>query len=97
MMTWLVFLELEKHMGYSGLKTGHKFAIQAVLGLVIGGLLYFNLGIDIINIPFLGTICFGPWFILLAAFLVITFSILTSVISYLILLKNLLVNLTLTY
>ena len=68
------FLELERHMGYSGLKTGHKFAIQAVLGLVIGGLLYFNLGIDIINIPFLGTICFGPWFILLAAFLVVAFS-----------------------
>jgi len=37
-------------------------------------LLYFNLGIDIINIPFLGTICFGSWFILLAAFLVVAFS-----------------------
>lgn len=68
------FLELEKHLGYSGLKVGHKFAIQGVLGLVIGSLLYFNLGIDIINIPFFGIVTFGPWFILLAAFLVIAFS-----------------------
>lgn len=68
------FLELKKEHGYSGLKTSHKFAIQAVLGLVIGSLLYFNLGIDIINIPFIGVLTFGPWFILLAAFLVVAFS-----------------------
>jgi len=68
------FLELEKERGYSGLKTGRKFAIQSVLGLVIGSLLYFNLGIDIVNIPFLGVVNFGPWFILLAAFLVVAFS-----------------------
>ena len=68
------FLELEKDHGYSGLKTAQKFTIQAVLGLVIGSLLYFNLGIDIVNIPFIGVISFGPWFILLAAFLVVAFS-----------------------
>lgn len=68
------FLELERERGYSGLKTGHKFAIQTVLGLVIGSLLYFNLGINIINIPFIGVISFGPWFILLVTFLVVAFS-----------------------
>ena len=68
------FLELEKEHGYSGLKTSHKFAIQAILGLVIGSLLYFNLGIDIVNIPFIGVISFGPWFIPLASFLVVAFS-----------------------
>jgi len=67
------FFELDRDLGYAGIKTRTKFAIQAVLGLIIGGLLYFNLGIDIINIPFIGVISFGPWFILLSAFLVMVF------------------------
>ena len=68
------FLELEREKGFSGLRAGHKLFIQTILGLVIGGLLYFNLGIDIINVPFIGVINFGPWFILLAAFLLVAFS-----------------------
>lgn len=68
------FFELDREEGYTGLRTRHKFMIQAVLGLIIGSLLYFNLGIDIVNVPFLGVISFGPWFIPMTAFLVMVFT-----------------------
>lgn len=68
------FFELDREEGYTGLKTGYKFLIQIFLGLIIGAMMYLNLGIDIIHIPFLGVIHFGAWFIPLAAFLVVTFA-----------------------
>ncbi len=68
------FFELDRQSGYTGLKTGYKFLIQAILGLVVGIMLYVNLGIDIIHIPFLGVIHFGAWFIPLSALLVVGFS-----------------------
>jgi phospho-N-acetylmuramoyl-pentapeptide-transferase len=68
------FFELDRQLGYSGLRTGYKFAIQVVLGVIIGILLNVNLGIDIINVPFFGVISFGSWFIPLAAFLVVVFA-----------------------
>jgi len=66
------FFELDRDLGYAGLKTSHKFAIQTVLGLIIGAMLHLNLGIDIINIPFWGVISLGYWYIPLAAFLIIS-------------------------
>lgn len=68
------FFELDRQSGYSGLGTGVKFLIQAVLGIFIGAMMYINLGIDIIHVPFFGVIHFGPWFIPMAAFLVVGFS-----------------------
>lgn len=68
------FFELQREEGYSGLRTGHKFVIQFILGIIIGAMLYVNLGIDIIHIPFFGVIHFGWWFIPLAAFIVVTFA-----------------------
>lgn len=68
------FFELQREMGYSGLKTSHKLMIQAILGLVIGSILYINLGIDIIHFPFIGVIHFGYWFVPLAGFFVIAFA-----------------------
>lgn len=68
------FFELDRQGGYAGLRTMPKLIIQTVLGLVVGSMLYFNLGIDIIHVPFFGVIHFGPWFIPLAAFLIIGFS-----------------------
>lgn len=68
------FFELDREEGYTGLKTGYKFLIQICLGLIIGAMMYINLGIDIIHIPFLGVIHFGAWFIPVAAFLVVTFA-----------------------
>ncbi|MFZ3069273.1 MAG: hypothetical protein WA052_03040 [Microgenomates group bacterium] len=68
------FFELDREQGYTGLKTRYKFLIQVTLGLIIGAMMYLNLGIDIIHIPFFGVIHFGLWFIPLAAFLVVTFA-----------------------
>jgi len=68
------FFELQREAGYAGLKTSHKFAIQFILGLTIGAMMYVNLGIDIIHIPFLGVIHFGPSFIIIAALIIVTFA-----------------------
>lgn len=68
------FFELDRQSGYTGLKSSVKFLVQGILGLMIGAMMYINLGIDIIHVPFLGVIHFGPWFIPLAAFLIIGFS-----------------------
>ncbi|KKS31222.1 MAG: Phospho-N-acetylmuramoyl-pentapeptide-transferase, partial [Candidatus Collierbacteria bacterium GW2011_GWB2_42_12] len=68
------FFELDREEGYTGLKTRYKLLIQVALGLIIGAMMYLNLGIDIIHIPFFGVIHFGLWFIPLAAFLVVTFA-----------------------
>lgn len=67
------FFELDRQGGYAGLRTKTKFIIQSVLGVVIGSMMYFNLGIDIIHVPFFGVIHFGGWFIPLAAFLIVGF------------------------
>ncbi len=68
------FFELDRESGYTGVKTSTKFIIQGILGIVIGCMLYINLGIDIIHVPFAGVVHFGPWFIALSAFLVVGFS-----------------------
>lgn len=68
------YFELDRQLGYAGLKTRTKFIVQAILGLIVGGLLYFNLHISFIHIPFFGIIDFGIWFIPVAAFLVMTFA-----------------------
>lgn len=68
------FFELDREEGYTGLRTRYKFLIQVTLGLIIGAMMYLNLGIDIIHIPFFGVIHFGLFFIPLAAFLVVAFA-----------------------
>lgn len=68
------YFELDRDLGYAGLKTRNKFIIQAILGLIIGSLMYFNLHLSIINVPFIGVLNFGYWFIPVAAVLIMTFS-----------------------
>lgn len=68
------FFELDRQEGYTGLRTGYKFLIQFILGFIVGAMMFVNLGIDIIHIPFFGVIHFGIWFIPVAAFLVVTFA-----------------------
>lgn len=68
------FFELDREAGYTGLRTAYKLLIQVTLGLIIGAMMYFNLGIDIIHVPFFGVIHFGLWFVPLVAFLVVTFA-----------------------
>lgn len=68
------YFELQRELGYSGLKTSHKFMIQTVLSLIIGSLMYFNLSLHIINVPFIGVLDLGLWFIPISGFLVMTFA-----------------------
>lgn len=68
------FFELQREQGYAGLKSGHKFIIQWSLGFAIASMLYFNLGIHIINVPFFSVIDLGYWFIPLAAFFIVGMS-----------------------
>jgi phospho-N-acetylmuramoyl-pentapeptide-transferase len=63
-----------RQRGFFGLRLRYKFLIQWILGFVIGTLLYVNLGIDIINIPFLGVLHLGGFYIPFAAFIVVSFA-----------------------
>lgn len=64
---------IEKHH-FFGLRMRHKFVIQCILALIISLLLYFNLEIDIFNIPFLGVMRLGFWFIPVAMFVIVAFT-----------------------
>lgn len=63
-----------KRTGFFGLRIRHKFLIQWILALTVGSLMYFNLKVDIINIPFWGVLKLGPFFIPLSALVIVTFT-----------------------
>ncbi len=65
--------------GKIGLKFGisgkMKFILQWALGLLIGGLLYFNLGLDFVHLPFTSIVVSMGWFFIpFAAFVLVAFS-----------------------
>lgn len=64
---------LNENNGFFGLRFKHKFAIQWVLGIIIGWVLYLN-GYDFIHLPAFGEIVLGPFYILFAAFVVVSFT-----------------------
>lgn len=71
--------DLMKFFGFSrtrffGLRFRHKFVIQWILGFIIGLLLWQNLGIDFIHIPFWGIVNLGIWYVPFAAFIVVAFT-----------------------
>lgn len=63
-----------KQHGFFGLRLRHKFLIQWILALIIASLLYRNLQIDFINIPFWGIVKMGWWYTPLAAFIIVGFA-----------------------
>lgn len=67
------FFGFEK-TGFFGLRMRHKFIIQWILAFSISMLMYFNLHIDILNVPFWGVFKIGPMFIPLAAFIIVAFT-----------------------
>lgn len=67
------FFGFEK-TGFFGLRIRHKFIIQWLLAIIISLLMYFNLGISIINVPVFGVLNLGPLFIPLAAFIIVSFT-----------------------
>ncbi len=60
--------------GFFSLRVRHKLVIQTVLALIISLMLFFNLQINIINIPFLGILHLGWWYIPLATFIILAFT-----------------------
>jgi len=71
--------DLRKFFGFSqtgffGLRMRHKFIIQLVLSFIISILLYLNLGIDFIYVPFLGVLRLGWGYIPFATFVILAFA-----------------------
>jgi len=67
------FFGFEK-TGFFGLRMRHKFLLQWALAIIISFLLYFNLKIDIVHLPFLGLIKLKIFFIPISAFIIVTFT-----------------------
>ncbi len=64
------FFGFEKS-GFFGLRMRHKFILQWALAFIIAAMLYFNLGINFIYLPFYHVIHLGYGYILLAATLIV--------------------------
>lgn len=64
-----------KKTNFWGLRVRYKFFVQWVLALIISWILYSQLGIDILNISFFGTILnLGALYVPFAAFVIVSFS-----------------------
>lgn len=63
-----------KHNGFFGMRLPLKLLIQVLLAGLIACTLYFSLGISILNIPFLGTLHLGAWYIPFAMFVIVAFA-----------------------
>lgn len=58
-----------------GLRRGHKFLLQCILGSTIAYFIYNNLGIHIVNIPIIGQVYdIGFWYVPFAAFVIVSFT-----------------------
>ncbi len=60
--------------GFFGLRLRHKFLIQWLLALIIASLMFFNLKIDILYIPFIQTFKLGWLYIPFAATVIVAFA-----------------------
>ena len=60
--------------GFFGLRVRHKFIIQVILAFTISLMLYFNLKIDILNIPSFGVLHLKWFFVPLATFIIVSFT-----------------------
>lgn len=60
--------------GFFGLRLRHKFIIQWLLALIIAFLLYINLGIDILYIPFFGILNLNWLYVPFSALVIVAFA-----------------------
>lgn len=60
--------------GFFGLSMRFKFLLEIILALIAALLLYFSLGISILNIPFVGTFELGWFYIPFATFTIVAFA-----------------------
>lgn len=71
--------DIKKFFGFKkekffGLKLRFKLFLQVTLAFIIASMLYLNLGISILHIPFIGTFELGFVFIPFAAFVIVAFA-----------------------
>lgn len=58
-----------------GLRRNQKFILQWILAFIIGFMIYNNLGIHIVHIPFMGRVIdLGFWYVPLSALVIVSFS-----------------------
>jgi phospho-N-acetylmuramoyl-pentapeptide-transferase len=60
--------------GFFGLRMRHKLILQFLLGIGTAAMLYWGLGINFINIPFVGLVRLGWWYLPMAVVLVVGFA-----------------------
>jgi phospho-N-acetylmuramoyl-pentapeptide-transferase len=60
--------------GFFGLRMRHKFLIQWALAFAAAAIIYWGLGVDIANIPFVGVIRLGILAVPIFAFLIVAFA-----------------------
>ena len=63
-----------KHKGLFGLRMKHKFIFEIILSFAISIMMYNNLGISILHIPFIGTFEMGIFYIPFATFTIVSFA-----------------------
>ena len=51
-----------------------KTVVQLILAVVVSAMLYSNLKIDVVNVPFLGILDLGLWFIPLSSLVIVSFT-----------------------
>lgn len=71
--------DIKKFFGFSkekffGLRMHQKLILQIILAAIAAVMLYFNLGISIVNVPFVGTFELGWGFIPFAIFVILAFA-----------------------
>src|SRR3989344_831551 len=63
-----------KKANFWGLRARYKLIVQSILALIISGMLFFTLGIDILNVTFLDVFSLGWYYIPFAAFTIVSFA-----------------------
>lgn len=64
----------DKNTAQFGLRVRHKLVLETVLAVIVGLMLFNNLNIDILHIPFFGVWHMGFWYIPFAAFVIVAFT-----------------------
>lgn len=67
------FFKFEKS-SFFGLRLKHKLLLQITLAVIISLMLYLNLGISILHIPFVGTFNLGVFYVPFATFVIVAFT-----------------------
>lgn len=60
--------------GFFGLRFKHKFIIQWILALIVGAVLYYQLGYSFVYIHWFGQVTLGVFYIIFAAFVIVSFT-----------------------